>query len=182
MGIFDRFRKPTGKSLLEQLKSVYALEEKTPYESSIMGEWWEGRIGDRSIAFQNRGRGLAVFVGKAEEISDIYLVRRSAGRPVPADASAAHIERIAGPEGKALASQFYLGALPQGRFDFPQLRLPALRDGIPQFSSSVQEVMLFESLLGLNLITDPTATLETMRADVKLALVMIEALDPANPA
>lgn len=182
MGIFDRFKKPSGNALLVQLASTYALEKKKPYESSLTDDWWEGRIDGRGIAFQEWGPGIAVFVGKVEEITEIYLVRRTAGRSAEFDASAAHLERIAGTEGKLLALQFYLGALPQGEFDFPQLRLTALRDGIPQLSSSVQEVMIYESSRGLALVTDQAATAETIAADLKLALAIVRALEVANPA
>ena len=97
-----------------------------------------------------------------------------------ARASAPHLERIVGPGGKALASKFYLGALPQGQFDFPQPRLPALRDGIPRLSPSVQEVAIFESYRGMSLATDYTASVDTVAEDLKLALAMVEALEAAG--
>ena len=179
MGIFDRFKKQTGNSLIEKLKALYALEKKAPYEASIVDDWWEGKIDRRAVAFQERGAGVIMYVGKVEEITEIYLVRSAAGQPVQAGASLPHLERIAGEEGKALAAQFDLGAAPQGPFDFPQLRLPSVRDGIPRLSSSVREVAIFESYRGISIATDHTASVETVAEDLKLAFAMLEALEAA---
>lgn len=166
-------------ALFEQLKSRYALAEKTPYEPSLMQNWWEGSVNNSPVAFQQRGEDITVFVGRVEEITDIYLIRITADNPAPSPETTAHLERIAGPEGKALASQFYLAAYPSsGDFDFPQLRIPALRDGITKLSPSVSEVAIFESHKGLSFnIAAAGATVETIEEDLKLAQAMVQAME-----
>jgi len=162
-------------AILDQLKEVYRLERKTPSESSIMGDWWESRLDGRRLAFQERGRGLAAFLGVIEEITEIYLCRNLPGQPVPV-AARQHLARIVGAEGAALASQFFLGAHPDGDFDYPALRLPPLRDGTARLSPSIREIAVYESFRGLSLITDETATPTAIAGDLQLAAGMLDAL------
>lgn len=165
---------------LDQLKKTYNLHQKAPSESSIMGDWWETRLAGRVLAFQERGKGLSVFVGEIEEITEIYLCRPGTDPAIPPAAVSQHLARIVGSEGAALADQFYLAAHPTGDFDYSVLRLPPLRDGIPQLSPSVREIAIYESFRGLSLLTDDTATVETIGADLKLALDMLKAMDDAE--
>jgi hypothetical protein len=167
-------------SLLDQLKAGFGLVKTTPSEPSILDDWWEGRLEGRVVAFQERPDGLMVHLGQIEEITEIYLARVGAGQPLPAEGSPQRLDRIVGRAGAALASQFCLAAHPPGEFDYPQLRLPALRDGIPRFSPSVQEILVYERCRGLSLITDQTATRESLEEDLTLAMAMLEELEVAT--
>jgi hypothetical protein len=176
MGILDRFRKPAGNPLLEELIRLYALVRKTPHEPGIMNDWWEGRADGETIAIQDRGDGIIVYAGDIVEVTGIYLVRIAPGSSGPAGNSPHRLDRIVGAQGAALASRFVLGAHPPGDFDHPQLRLPALRDGIPRLSPSVREISIYENDRGLSLQLDHTATRETAVADLDLALTMVRGL------
>lgn len=168
---------PKGHALLEQLKKLYGLEQKAPPESTcLMGNWWESSLAGRTLAFMEHGRGVAVFVGMIEEITEIYLRRQAPGQPVPADARL-HLARIVGAAGAELAARFFLAAHPGGDFDYPELRLPPLRDGIPRLSQSVREIAIYEGRQGLSLIIDETAEVESVGADLQLALAMLAVLD-----
>lgn len=190
MGLFDLFRKPptsptarsafaSEPSLLEVLVERYGLEKKKPPEEScLMGEWWEGVHEKRRIAFDQRGDNLFLYLGESAEITEIYLVSAAPGEPPGLTASRKHVERIAGAEGAVLAERFRLGATPPGAlFDFPQLRLAALRDGLPKLSPSVREVGIFENMQGLHLTLDATAMLESIAADLPIAHATLRALE-----
>lgn len=165
-------------ALFDQLQTIYRLEQRAPAESTcIMGNWWESQLEGRLLAFMEHRQGMAVFLGRVEEITEIYLSRLAPGQALPAAALRQHLARIVGAEGAALAEQFYLAAHPDGDFDYPELRLPPLRDGIPRLSASVREVAIYESFRGLSLITDETATVETIGTDLQLAVDMLKALE-----
>jgi len=181
MGLFDRFKKPAGTPLLRELAEHYALEKKQPAEGSLMGEWWEGRDQGRLIAFMGRGRELVLYAGEPAEMTEIYLVRATPDESAALAATKRHIERIAGAQGAALAAQFRLGAHPPGAlFDLAPLRLPALFDGVPKLSASVRELAIFDNLRGLSLALDAGATRDTIDADLKLAQVLLQALEAAG--
>lgn len=175
-GLFPLRAQAEDAALFGQIKSRYSLEEKKPYEPSIMGTWWEGSFNNMPVAFKETGESITIYAGKIEEITDIYLIRGYSKM----DEVAKQLPRIVGAEGTALSSQFYLGAFPAGEFDMPQLRLPALRDGIPQLSASVQEVGIYEEHRGLHLqISTSGATTETIDKDLSLAHTMLKALERA---
>lgn len=193
MGLFDLFRKPPAApsarsafprepTLLEALVERYGLEKKKPPEEScLMGEWWEGVHDERRIGFDQRGHNLFLNLGEPTEITEIYLVSAAPGDPPGLAATRRHVERITGAEGAAFAERFRLGATPQGAlFDFPQLRLPALRDGLPKLSPSVRQVMIFENLQGLALALDAAATPESVAADLAIAHAALQALESAG--
>jgi hypothetical protein len=163
-------------NLLEQLQAQYALEKAAPPpNSALMDDWWEGTVDGRTIAFQAQGRETMLFAGEVVEITEIYLVR------IDADAAevppGTRLDRIVGAEGAVLAARFFLGAHPRGSFDYPQLRLPALRDGIARLSDSVRELSVFDNFRGLSLRLDERATPETVAADLGRALAMLAALE-----
>jgi len=153
MGLFDRFKTPAGTPLLRELIERYALEKKAPAEPSLMGEWWEGRDQGRLVAFMERGKGLALYLGEPAEVTEIYLVRAAPGEP------------------PAAAAPFRLGAqLENPLFDFAPLQLPRL-------SASVREVMIFDNRRGLSLALEASATRESIEADLKLAHAALQALE-----
>jgi hypothetical protein len=179
MGIFDRFRKPSGPSLLAGLTARYGLQRKACPEASLMGDWWEGQHEGRLLAFIEAGKRLTLFLGGPAENTEIYLVRATPDDEADLEATRRDIERIAGPEGAALAAAFRLGATPPGAlFDIPQLRLPALRDGVPRLSASVIDVQVYETFRGLALNLGAGATPETVAADLAIAHGVLKAVEP----
>jgi len=162
--------------LLKEIIAFYSLAKKKPYEPSIMHDWWEGELRGRTIAFQLWEGKLFVYVGEVVEITEIYLERVSQKNQLPPEDSPQRLDRIVG-EGSVLASQFYLVAYPEGAFDYPQLRLPALKDGIPKFSAAVDQIMICENFKGLSFTSDSTATREGIDADLKIALNIVRALE-----
>ena len=190
MGMFDFFRKPQATSsarsafprepaLLEALVDRHGLEKKKPPdESCLMGDWWEGRHEGRLLAFTSNGNRLFLYLGEPTEITVIYLVGATPGDPPELAATRKHVERIVGAEGAIFTHRFRLGATQQGAlFDFPQLRLPALRDGLPKFSTSARDVMIFENMRGLQVVFDASATLESIAADLAIAQDALKALE-----
>jgi hypothetical protein len=193
MGLFDLFRKPKAApsarsafpsepTLLEILVGRYALEKRhPPEESSRSGQWWEGVHEKRRVALDQRGSHLFLYLGEPAEITEIYLVCAAPGDPPALAATRKHVERIAGAEGAAFAERFRLGATPPGAlFDIPQLRIPALRDGLPKLSSSVEEVAIFENMEGLSLTLDASATTESIAADLAIAHAVLRGLEAGS--
>ena len=168
-------RKP---SLLDALKARYALEKKHCPEPSFMGDWWEGRHEGRLLAFTAAGKRLTLFLGGPAEETEIYLVRATPEDEADLAATRRDIERIAGPEGAALAAAFRLGATPpEALFDIPQLRLAALRDGVPRLSASVIDVQIYDTFRGLALNLGAGATPETVEADLAIAHEVLKAIE-----
>lgn len=187
MGLFDRFTRrapadvpfePKPSSFLSSLIQRYSLEKKTLSDPSISGQWWEGLDGHRLLAFVERGKTLFLYLGEPVEITSIYLVRASSGEPRALGATQQDLERIAGSECNGIARHFRLGASPPGRlFDIPELRLPALCDGLPRLSASVREEMVFENLRGLALTLDDSATIFGVEQDLPIAHAILDALE-----
>ena len=164
MGLFDRFTKPAKGSLLGALIERFGLQKKPCPEASLMGDWWEGKHEGRMLGFTGPGERLTLFLGVPAEVTEIYLVRATPGDAADLEATGRDIARIAGAEGAALAAAFRLGATPPGAlFDIPQLRLPALRDGVPRLSASVLEVQIYDTWKGLALKLGPGTTRLTLR-------------------
>lgn len=174
MGFFDRF---TGSgTIAQELIAAYGLKKATPYEPSIMQDWWEGSYGTMKLAVREQGRDLVVYLGDIVEVTDIYLVRVSTGEQVPPPESPQRIDRIVGQEGTALASQFVLAAYPEGNFDYPQLRLPELLHGLPRLSAPVHEVAIYENFRGLSLQARHPITRADFESDLRIASDIVRAL------
>jgi hypothetical protein len=130
------------------------------------------------LAFLERGKTLFLYLGEPVEITSIYLVRARSGESRALSATQQDLERIAGNECNGIAKHFRLGASPSGKFfDIPELRLPALCDGLPRLSPSVSEVMIFENLRGLALTLDESATIFSVEQDLPIAHAILDALE-----
>lgn len=164
--------------LLGALIERYGLKKSRPRESVLMVDWWEGRHKGRLIAFVEMGTKLEMYLGEPPGETEIYLVRAEAGDGPDLEATKKDIERICGAQGAALAASFRLAATPPGKlFDIPQLRLPALRDGVPRLSPSVLAVMINESMRGLSLQIGTGATQESVAADLEIAHALLSAVE-----
>ena len=151
MGLFDVFKKPAAAAakpkpggLLGAVIERYGLEEQAPPpESALVGTWWEQPPNDDLLlAFLERGADLVAFLGEPTEITEIYLLRDGSGA-------------------------FALGA--GNEMDFPELRLPAVKERLAKLSASVKEFALFETHDGLSLQFAPGATPETIEQDLETA-------------
>ncbi len=168
---------PGGNALLEELAGYYQLYEERSHEDSIASSsfpnWFAGTVSDCFLAMRDHGF-LEVYVGEVVEITEIYLGRVSLSNPLPKDGSPQRLDRIEGLAGSRLAREYFLWAYEEGA-DVPELRLPALRDGLARLSPSVFEAGFFPRGLQLS-ITSDEATLASVRADVVLAVAMVKAL------
>jgi hypothetical protein len=165
-------------ALLGALIERYGLKKSRPRESVLMVDWWEGRHKGRLIAFVEMGMKLAMYLGEAPGETEIYLVRAAPDDAPDLEATKKDIARICGGQGAALAASFRLAATPSEKlFDIPQLRLPALRDGVPRLSPSVLAVMINESMRGLSLLMAKGATQESVAADLEIAHALLSALE-----
>ena len=188
MGLFDVFRKPKAEvkpkpkpaspgPLLTALIQRFGLQMKPCPDRSMMGDWWEGRHEGRVLGFRALGKWLALYLGAPAEITEIYLVRATPQDGADLEATKRDIARIAGPEGAALAAAFRLGATPpEALFDIPELRLPALRDGVPRLSAAVLDVQIYDTWQGLELKLGPGATVQTVEADLAIAHEVLTAV------
>lgn len=145
-------------------------------ETEFLGRWWEGTERGRRFAFQPMGKGIAIFAGDfepdAEQISSVYLSQVDDAAPLPPDDSPRRLLRVLGDEGAELDARFILNATGG---TCPELRSTAVRSALIGLSDSVREVMLFESA-GVELVTDESATSESLRADLDRALELHGAL------
>lgn len=174
MGFFDRLKKIGQDPLLEELAAAHQLQNKPTGCDWIPGDWREGHYGARRLAVMPVSNKLFVFLGEPEEETEIYL---SAVGPEPAAVPPdAKLAEIVGREGLELARRFELGATPPEPFDYPQLRRPAFRDGLPRLSPAVEDVCIFSR--GLELIyRRDRATAALIAADLLLAERMVKALE-----
>jgi hypothetical protein len=97
-----------------------------------------------------RGEDVVAFLGEPAEITEIYLVREASGA-------------------------FALGA--GSEMDFPELRLPALRQGLAALSASVKEFHIYENRAGVSLQLAPGATPETIERDLDTARAILKAVE-----
>jgi len=157
MGLFDVFRKsakpeaPRPGGLLGQLVEHFELEKRMPPpESAILGEWWEQPPNDDLLlAVQQRGDKIVVFFGEPAEVTEIYLVRAGA------------------------AWRLAAGSEPQ----FPELRLPEVKEGLAKLSPWVEELQVFETREGVSMQYGPGATLATIEADLETAHRILHAVE-----
>jgi hypothetical protein len=188
MGFFDRFRKPQGAEppaaghLVPEIVAAYGLKKAKPYEPSLMLDWFEGTHGALRFAVQESGTGIVAYLGDIVEITEIYLTRVPAGTKLPRDGSPQRLDRIAGPEGAALASQWVLAAHPSGDFDYPQLRLPEVLHGLPRLSPHVTEIAIYENLRGLSFNATRSITRPDFERALEIAAAVVTALQRATPA
>ena len=182
MGFFDRIRKTqdadpsaTG-SVFAEIVATYRLKKARPYEPSLMLDWFEGSYGAVRFAVQEAGAKIVAYLGDVVEVTEIYLVRVPPGGTLPREGSPQRLDRIVGPEGAALASQFVLAAHPTGDFDYPQLRLPEVLHGIPRLSPHVLEVAIYENFRGLSFRTTRSITRPNFERDLEIASEIVAAL------
>ncbi len=174
MGLFDWL---TGarSGVFQAIVDYYGLKRTPSYERSITFPWWEGLAGTTPFAIQEVGGRLQVYVGEIVEVTEIYLIRGGPQQPLPAEGSPGRLDRIAGKE-TLLARQFFLAAYPVGDFDYPQLRVPAVAEGIVSLSSCVREVAICENFRGLCLGMDPPPAREEFDRDLRWAIGIVNAL------
>lgn len=193
MGFFDRFkgestagRQPqaparqapsrTASQLLPlaDIAKAYGLKEKEPYEPSIEGTWWEGETGATRFAVQENSGRLFVHIGTIAEITEIYLGRSTAQRPLPPEGSPARIDRIV--QGHAAGRQFSLLAHPQGTFDLPLLRKHGVADALVRLSAFVSEVMIYDNGLGATLLMEGGYARADLDRDLAAGVALVKAI------
>ena len=178
MGVFEWLRRALrspATSLLEELKPAYTLAE-TEAPEPLMGTWWQCAIGGWTVAFKDMAGLLGMFIGEVDECADPYLVRVPEPDDLPDEDSPQRLDRIVGAEGIAVAQQWVLGIFPEDdEIEYPQLRLASVREGLVHFSPAVAEVLFSQRGIEL-LMQAKVATLDTIAADLRLALRMVEAL------
>jgi len=173
VGFFDRFSSSTA---FREIVAAYGLTKAQPYEPSLMLPWWEGLAGTTRFAIQEAGQGLNVYVGDIVEVTEIYLVRAGEGTPLPPKGTPMRLDTIAGRD-SPLARTFFLAAYPIGDFDYPQLRIPAVAQGLLALSPGVGEVMICENFRGLSFIEEPPPSREIFDRDLQTAIAVVKALE-----
>ncbi len=138
-----------------------------------------GSVDGVQIAVQGSGGILAVSVGDinldVEQLTEIYLGVASPSSPLPKEGSEQRIDRFLDEEGKALGRRYFLWAT--GPSDYPQLRIPEVRDGLAAFSDTIIELGIYEDG-GLHLdIAAARADRSSVERDVRCAISMAKALD-----
>lgn len=187
MGLFDRFNKSSGagrpqgtgsqqapRFTLADVVKAYQLQEKESYEPSLAGLWWEGVAGVTRFAVVEYGERLFVHIGTIAEITDIYLGRATADRPLPAEGSPGRIDRIV--NNHPAARQFSLLAWPNGAFDLPRLRTPGVLDCLTRTSPAVAEVMIYDTYQGVTLVLRGTQSRADFDRDLEQGVGMVQAL------
>jgi hypothetical protein len=159
MGLFDVFKKPKAEAkappagpLMQALIERHGLEPgKPPEAAGYSGSWWEQPPNDDLLlAFMERGGNLIVFLGEPAEITEIYLVRERPGA-------------------------WRLGA--GNEMDFPELRLPAVKDGLAKLSAALEQFMVYETRDGVSLHYATDVTPEAIDADLETARAILNAVE-----
>lgn len=190
MGFFDKLKsKASGnasknteqsKALIGELKAQYGLIQKpTPAGSALSGLWWQGTVdtggGSTQVAFMASATGLATFIGTPQEISDIYLIRARSAKELPSHNHKSNLHHILGAEGMTISNTWYLGAHPDGAFDYPELRLEPVSKALRELSEGVSEIMIFPS--GIKMLMDvEKATDSTINSDLQHAQVIMNSV------
>lgn len=169
----------TKSPVFQAIVEAYGLEEAQAYDLSITFSWWEGVIEGTPFAIQEIGGRFQLYVGAIVEVTEIYLIRVGPQTPLPAEGSPGRLDRIAGKE-NPLARRFFLASYPTGDFDYPQLRVPGVGDGILSLSPTVREVAIRENFRGLSLEIDPPVSREHFDRDLQGAIGIVKALAAAS--
>ena len=147
-------------------KFIFRFQTKE-VKTSFCGLWKEVVIDGHRISFQPHSIYIGDFDPNREQLSEIYLGRVNGDTPLPHENSKQRLDSFVGPEGTKLAQQYFLCAT--GREDYPELRIPKVRDNLLTLSPYVREVMFFEGNTGIQLQFDfSKATPEAFENDLKV--------------
>lgn len=153
-------------------------------ETDFFGAWQESDVDGMRVGFQAGDRFLIAHLGDfdadREQRTELYLGTLSPSEEFPPGDSEQRIDRFLDETGQPLARRFILYAT--GPSDYPQLRIPAVRDGLISLSDSILEVGVYEDG-GMQLQFDTSkATAVSVADDVRHAVAMVRALDEARIA
>jgi hypothetical protein len=156
----------------ERLPSM-PLEDRT---TQFFGAWSEGRRDGIRIAFQSYGKAIAIFAGDfdadVEQLSEAYLSHVGDGRVLPREGSPGRISVALEGSHPELDARFFLNATGP---DYGQLRNQRVCDALLELSDAIAEIILFEAG-GVQLITDETASTESLLSDLDVAISLSRAL------
>ena len=116
-------------------------------DTEFFGRWKETVVNGLRVPFQTGDGQIRIYAGgfnaDQEQISDVYLGSVTAGQSLPADGSEQRLDAFVGTQGRAVAERYFLYAT--GATEYPQLKIPEVRDGLISLSDAVVEVAIFES-------------------------------------
>jgi hypothetical protein len=169
----------TVPSEVSALLKAFDLRER---DTGFLGSWQEAAVDGSRVGFQLGDLFLIAHVGRfdadREQLTELYLGTVCPSEEFPGEDSDQRIDRFLDDKGKPLARRFILYAT--GPVDYPQLRIPEVRDGLTALSRSILEVGLYEGG-GMQLQFDTSkATATSVESDVRQAVAMVRALDEAR--
>lgn len=161
------------KRLIDQLTDAYGLTDR----QTDMGIWQVTEKDGHTVAFQDLSGDIKIYVGDPGtdplQYEDIVLYKMDPS--ASSDAYPIKLREVEGLESKELAEQ-YAVRTPPGKPQTFILNSPAIRDNIPKLSSAVSDISIYETPgIGVYLFAKGT-TAETIDADLKLLLLMADAL------
>ncbi len=169
------------KEVREWIWKNYTLTKKKSFveriASSDSPDWWEGKLNGRFIAFHDPDNPyhFEIFVGKIDKEPSVNLKRIYPSNPEPKKDFEQRLDRFVGEEGRELAKNFLLYTNAPAP-DYPQLRIPQLRDALLKLSSSVYFVSIYNKGVEIR-VGKQQATPETIKVDVQLALSVVTTLE-----
>lgn len=154
----------------------------TRRDTGFFGPWREGVFKGQRVGFIEGGGVLRIEAGVTdpdqEHITDLYLGRVGPNRPLPNPDSPRRLDPYVGSEGAALIPRYILNATGG---DYPELRIPAVREGLMRLSRFVEEVQFYESgAMGLRLSAEGLEK-ETVERDVAVLIDLMSARKKSAP-
>lgn len=154
----------------------------TDRKTGFFGPWREGRFQGQRVGFIEGGGVLRIEAGVVdpdqEHITDLYLSQVGPKEPLPSPDSPRRLDSYVGSNGAALIPRYILNATGG---DYPELRTPAVQEGLLRLSRFVEEVQFYESgAMGLRLRAEGLDK-KTVESDVSILIGLLAARKQSAP-
>lgn len=154
----------------------------TDRKTGFFGPWREGQFQGQRVGFIEGGGILRIEAGvidpDQEHITDLYLSQVGPKEPLPSPDSPRRLDSYVGSDGAALIPRYILNATGG---NYPELRIPAVREGLLRLSRFVEEVQFYESgAMGLRLRAEGLDK-KTVESDVAVLIGLLAARKQSAP-